>query len=604
MLAQGFFVNNLPLQSTLSAEKNAFELFAEVSQQLTEMRQCEGLPFDQIKALSSNHQPMFQAAFNYRHFGAGMSMQLGQLKVTPGEILPAEIPFELVFDAVNQGKGKALIVNISYGEQLFEAEFIQQLGETYCGLLEQLCTRSEQSLGSLSLLNQKKAEQWQALSQQTLTDYQWHDSLLFTDLVRRQAIEQPTAIALVHQDQRLSYAELESRSNALANLLIRDFAASKDDSKFPYLRNFDPANGFSWASGNANFTAGNNNESTSEAANAYGAIALYGMITGNDALIEKGMYLHASSTSAYWEYWNNIDRFRNESSEYPDRGNDYDNFPADYNRITTSIIWGNGSSFSTWFSGAFAHILGIQGLPLNPLVLHVGQYPDYMEEYVALGLTESSNGKPSGLADDNWRDIWWNLWAMTDADASFADYQSMGSNYNPETGESKAHTYHWVKTWQELGHLKTGAGELTANHPAAVAFYNNGKTTYIAYNFGANAITVIYSDGQQLNVAANSFEVVTVGESGDDDGGTGTGGSGDSNVEGNLLTNGTFENGIEGWNGGTVVAEGDNNVFSAEVANPGNPWDVNLSQSMTIIPDATYELPVTVDANYLKLVPA
>jgi beta-glucanase (GH16 family) len=393
----------------------------------------------------------------------------------------------------------------------------------------------------------------------------------------------------------------------MIDLLIRDYAASKDDGMFPYLRNFDPANGFSWASGNANFTAGNNNESTSEAANAYGAIALYGMITGNDALVEKGMYLHASSTSAYWEYWNNIDRFRNESSEYPDRGNDYDNFPVDYNRITTSIIWGNGTSFSTWFSGAYAHILGIQGLPLNPLVLHVGQYPDYMEEYVALGLEESSNGKPSGLLDDHWRDIWWNLWAMTDADASFADYETMGSSYNPETGESKAHTYHWVKTWQALGHLKTGSGELTANHPAAIAFDNYGKTTYIAYNFGASAITVTYSDGQQLNVAANSFEVVTVGESnpptdggddsgtGGDDSGTGgddsgTGGD-DSGTGGDeLLANGSFENGIDGWNGGTVIAEGDSNVFTADVAAPGNPWDVNLSQVMTITPDATYVL--------------
>jgi hypothetical protein len=31
------------------------------------------------------------------------------------------------------------------------------------------------------------------------------------------------------------------------------------------------------------------------------------MITGNDALVDKGMYLHASTAAAYWQYWNNID---------------------------------------------------------------------------------------------------------------------------------------------------------------------------------------------------------------------------------------------------------------------------------------------------------
>ena len=295
----------------------------------------------------------------------------------------------------------------------------------------------------------------------------------------------------------------------MIELLIRDYASSKNDTMFPYLRNFDPANGFSWASGVANFAAGNNNESTSEAANSYGAIVLYGLITGNDELVEKGMYLHASSTTAYWEYWNNIDRFRNQSDAYPNRGDDYDNFPADYPRITTSIIWGNGHVFSTWFSGAYAHILGIQGLPLNPLVLHVGQYANYMQEYVALGLTESSNNKPSGLGNDQWRDIWWGLWAMTDADAALTDYVTM-LDYQPENGETKAHTYHWLHTWQALGHLKTGTGELTADYPAAVAFEKEGKTTYITYNYGSVAKEVTFSDGTKVTATPADFTVKTV----------------------------------------------------------------------------------------------
>ena len=49
-----------------------------------------------------------------------------------------------------------------------------------------------------------------------------------------------------------------------------------------------------------NFVRGNNNESTSEAANAYGAIVLYGLITGKEELVERGMYLHASTATTYW----------------------------------------------------------------------------------------------------------------------------------------------------------------------------------------------------------------------------------------------------------------------------------------------------------------
>jgi len=287
----------------------------------------------------------------------------------------------------------------------------------------------------------------------------------------------------------------------MIELLIRDYAGGKDDVMFPYLRNFDPANGFSWASGKVNFARGNNNESTSEAANSYGAIVLYGLITGNSELTDRGIYLHASTTAAYWEYWNNIDKYNNV-------GETEDNFPSGYDKMTTSIIWGDGAVFSTWFSPAFAHILGIQGLPTNPLTLHTGLHAEYMADYVTLGLAESANGKPSGLVADQWRDIWWNLWAMTDANAAIADYDS-ATSYTAEAGETKAHTYHWIHTFSSLGHLKTGTGALTADYPAAMAFDNNGETSYVVYNFSDQTLTVNFSDGKSVSAVPNAFTLVT-----------------------------------------------------------------------------------------------
>ena len=288
----------------------------------------------------------------------------------------------------------------------------------------------------------------------------------------------------------------------MVELLIRDYAAGRDDPLFPYLRNFDPAYGFSWASGNANFVLGNNNESTSEAANAYGAIILYGLITGQQELVDRGIYLHASSTASYWEYWNNIDRYTN-------KGADYDNFPPEYSKPTTSIIWGNGHVFTTWFSEAYAHILGIQGLPLSPLVLHIGQHADYLEDYIALGLSESPNGKPSGLPDNQWPDVWWNIWAMSNGEAAAADFASRQFSYRSEDGETKAHTYHWIYTYKQLGHLATGTGALTASSPAAVAFTKDGVTTYIAYNVGSAPDLVTFSDGMALNVPGHGFRIKT-----------------------------------------------------------------------------------------------
>jgi endoglucanase Acf2 len=286
----------------------------------------------------------------------------------------------------------------------------------------------------------------------------------------------------------------------MIELLIRDYAGDESEDMFPRFRNFDPANGFSWADGKGDAVQGNNNESTSEAANAYGAMVLYGLAVGKSEIVDKGMYMHASTTAAFWQYWNNIDGYKN-------LGADYNNFPAGYTKLTTSIVWASGADFATWFSPAYAHILGIQGLPSNPLILYVGQYADYMKDYVELGMTETLTGKPSELKANEWMDLWWNLWAMTDADAALADYNSVGRNYGAEAGESKAHTYHWLHTFKALGHFKTGTGELTANDPAAVAFDKGDVRTYVVYNFSGQTKTVTYSDGKTVSAAPYGFTI-------------------------------------------------------------------------------------------------
>ena len=285
----------------------------------------------------------------------------------------------------------------------------------------------------------------------------------------------------------------------MIELLIRDFAGGDNDEMFPSFRNFDQANGFSWADGRADALQGNNNESTSEAANAYGAIILYGLIMNKPELVDKGIYLHASTAAAYWQYWNNIDGYNN-------LGGDYDNFPQGYDKITTSIIWSSGADFATWFSGAYAHILGIQGLPSNPLILHVGQYSSYMRDYVALGLSESSNSRPSGLIDDQWRDLWWNLWAMTDATSALEDFTEYGLNYDTEAGESKAHTYHWLHTFDTLGQLKVSS-ELASDYPAALVFEKNGSLNYVIYNFNSEPLVVSFSNGKVITALPNSFTI-------------------------------------------------------------------------------------------------
>ncbi|WP_353778963.1 carbohydrate binding domain-containing protein [Winogradskyella sp. 3972H.M.0a.05] len=73
--------------------------------------------------------------------------------------------------------------------------------------------------------------------------------------------------------------------------------------------------------------------------------------------------------------------------------------------------------------------------------------------------------------------------------------------------------------------------------------------------------------------------------------GTGSGGGGGPFDDG-LLTNGDFEDGTTAWSGNAlnVLTEGGNSFNFANVMTAGNPFDVNLSQVVSITQGETYEL--------------
>jgi endo-1,3(4)-beta-glucanase len=85
-----------------------------------------------------------------------------------------------------------------------------------------------------------------------------------------------------------------SQWGEMVNLLVRDAAsANRDDSKFPFLRNFSPYAGHCWANGFASFPQGNDQESTSESMQFNSSLIHWGSITGNDSIRDLGyLFIH------------------------------------------------------------------------------------------------------------------------------------------------------------------------------------------------------------------------------------------------------------------------------------------------------------------------
>ncbi|MEM6328492.1 MAG: glycosyl hydrolase [Bacteroidota bacterium] len=268
----------------------------------------------------------------------------------------------------------------------------------------------------------------------------------------------------------------------MVNLIIRDAANwDRDDTQFPFLRSFDAYAGHGWASGHGDFLDGNNQESSSESMQFAAATVLWGALTGQQDIRDLGIYLYATEASAIEEYWFDV----NDAV-----------FPEAYSRVALGIVWGGKGAHATFFGTEPEFIHGINILPLTGGSLYLGRHPDFVtRNYDAV---VASRGSQPVI----WKDILWNYLAFSEPDRAL-DFYLADPNYEPEGGESRAHTLHWLYNLDAMGRVDT---TVTADAPTAAVFRDDeGVCTYVAFNAGDATATVTFSDGFALSVPARTL---------------------------------------------------------------------------------------------------
>jgi endoglucanase Acf2 len=136
------------------------------------------------------------------------------------------------------------------------------------------------------------------------------------------------------------------------NLLVADIASYSKSNRFPVRRNYDPFAGHAWAAGLAPFADGNNQESSSEAMNAWNAIALWGDLIGNTTLTNEGKWMLANEAAAARRIWRSSPANLSGASTFTSP--------------LTSLNFGGKRTYSTFFSDEPNAKLGIQLMPMTP----------------------------------------------------------------------------------------------------------------------------------------------------------------------------------------------------------------------------------------------
>jgi amino acid adenylation domain-containing protein/FkbM family methyltransferase len=220
----GFFVNTLVMRTDLSGNPNFKELLKRERRVALEAYARQEMPFEKLveeinpqRDLSRN--PIFQVMMVLQNAGQGrLDLKGVQLSGIDNELAASGAEtskFDLTLSVTDLGQD--LEVTVNYSRDLFEAGTIERLIGHYSNLLDAIAQENERPISELNLLGdiEKKQiiEEWNATESYNLKERLIHE------LFEEQAERRPHAVALVYEEQNLTYGELNKRVNRVAHRL-------------------------------------------------------------------------------------------------------------------------------------------------------------------------------------------------------------------------------------------------------------------------------------------------------------------------------------------------------------------------------------------------
>jgi len=208
------------------------------------------------------------------------------------------------------------------------------------------------------------------------------------------------------------------------DVVADDIASPITTPDFPQWRAFDPVAGHSWASGNAPFADGNNQESSSEAVAAWNGVAQWRNLRGEtDAAGTAEWMLSAEAESARRIY------LAPDVSEFPE-----------FSHGTIGIEWGSKRDFATWFSAEPNAIVGIQLIPAPPAAI---DYYRLVPPASVASAIEAAKGEGSGSQFSDYLLMYAATQSTADAGAAWATAVTLPVK-DIDDGNSRTYMLAWI----------------------------------------------------------------------------------------------------------------------------------------------------------------
>jgi amino acid adenylation domain-containing protein len=220
----GFFVNMLAVRLRFDETPSVASLLAQVKETTLAAFAHQELPFEQVVEAvhpqrSLSHSPLAQVTFTWNNLESrsdGSTLQLPGLALAPLSRTQETTQFDL--QLLLDDAGEAISGVLVYARDLFDGQTIERWTGHFVRLLETMVADASMAVDTLPLLSDAERRQVLATFNDTSVDYP--SEALIHELFERQAARQPDAVAVVFENESLTYGELNARANRLAHYLI------------------------------------------------------------------------------------------------------------------------------------------------------------------------------------------------------------------------------------------------------------------------------------------------------------------------------------------------------------------------------------------------
>ncbi|MGG3494414.1 amino acid adenylation domain-containing protein [Peribacillus simplex] len=215
----GFFVNTLVYRADLSGNLTFQELLSQIRIKALKAYEYQDIPFEKVVEAvkperNTSHSPIFQTMFTLQNTKQGLP-QLFERNMEMMESHTSIAKFDLSLFASETEEG--LLLTFEYNTDLFNAGTIERMAGHFEHWLSEIVSHPKDSLKKLNML--PKAEYKRLLEQWNDTDVVDLREETIHTLFEEQVEKTPEAIAVVCEDEELTYRELDERSNQLAHYL-------------------------------------------------------------------------------------------------------------------------------------------------------------------------------------------------------------------------------------------------------------------------------------------------------------------------------------------------------------------------------------------------